>query len=292
MLKIAVVGAANLDIRSASAKPMLSSDSNPGTVGLFLGGVGRNLAQDFAQMGDDVTFYTAIGEDSQGDIVKASLKAMKVVLAPSQGMATGTYVCMEDSDGRLLFAVNAMEIASAITVDFLRSYEKDLLASDVIVFETNIPKQAVDYLSSLDARLACDAVSTFKAVKLKDCFDRLTYCKMNRAEARILAGLDESASFDSFVEALSKGDRVNLVSLGDQGSCLFSSRELSRKPAPKASIVSVNGAGDALFAAVVHCLCLGYDYDRALEIGNRACRLSLESMQAVSEKLGPGIFKD
>ena len=43
-----VVGGANVDIGGRSAAPLVPADSNPGTITLSLGGVGRNIAQSAA----------------------------------------------------------------------------------------------------------------------------------------------------------------------------------------------------------------------------------------------------
>ena len=43
-----VVGGVNVDIGGRSFAPLVASDSNPGTVSVSLGGVGRNIAHNLA----------------------------------------------------------------------------------------------------------------------------------------------------------------------------------------------------------------------------------------------------
>ena len=55
----AVVGGVNVDIGGRSFAPLVAADSNPGTVTVSLGGVGRNIAHNMCLMGIEVRLLTA-----------------------------------------------------------------------------------------------------------------------------------------------------------------------------------------------------------------------------------------
>ena len=67
-----VVGGVNVDIGGRSSAAIVDADSNPGTVRVSLGGVGRNIAHNMALMGVDVRMLTAYGDDLYGQKVAAS----------------------------------------------------------------------------------------------------------------------------------------------------------------------------------------------------------------------------
>ena len=67
-----VVGGVNIDIGGQSFEPLVAADSNPGTVTMSLGGVGRNIAHNLALLGTDVRLLSACGEDVYGQKITAS----------------------------------------------------------------------------------------------------------------------------------------------------------------------------------------------------------------------------
>ena len=62
--KAAVIGGLNADIWGRPSGPIILRDSNPGSVTLTPGGVGRNIAHDLRLLGVEVKFFTAFGGDS------------------------------------------------------------------------------------------------------------------------------------------------------------------------------------------------------------------------------------
>lgn len=58
---VAVAGAVNVDIGGRSAGPLVGRDSNPGTVTVSMGGVGRNIAHNLRMLGVKVSLLTALG---------------------------------------------------------------------------------------------------------------------------------------------------------------------------------------------------------------------------------------
>ena len=67
---VCVVGAVNLDICGRPSRKLIFRDSNPGTVTLTPGGVGRNIAHDLRLLGAEVKFLTAFGGDSHAQLLR------------------------------------------------------------------------------------------------------------------------------------------------------------------------------------------------------------------------------
>ena len=60
---VTVVGGMNMDIGGRPNQKLVGKDSNPGTVRMRPGGVGRNIAHNMSLMGLDVRLVTAFGDD-------------------------------------------------------------------------------------------------------------------------------------------------------------------------------------------------------------------------------------
>ena len=58
-----VVGAVNVDIGGISYDTLVMNDSNPGTMVMSFGGVGRNIAHNMALMDIPVKMITVLGDD-------------------------------------------------------------------------------------------------------------------------------------------------------------------------------------------------------------------------------------
>ena len=70
---VVVVGGANVDICGRSWDPLVQADSNPGLVGMSIGGVGRNIAHNLGLLGVDVRMLTACGDDLNGQRLCAGI---------------------------------------------------------------------------------------------------------------------------------------------------------------------------------------------------------------------------
>ena len=76
-----VVGGVNVDIGGRSLAPLVAADSNPGTVSVSLGGVGRNIAHNLSLLGVDVRLLAAYGDDLHGQQVVSSCASLGIDLS-------------------------------------------------------------------------------------------------------------------------------------------------------------------------------------------------------------------
>ncbi len=75
MLKICVIGGANVDITASSEEAFRIGDSNPGRVEVSWGGVGRNIAHNLALLGDEVQLLTIFGGGLFGPVIAQAIRA-------------------------------------------------------------------------------------------------------------------------------------------------------------------------------------------------------------------------
>ena len=80
---VTVVGGVNVDIGGQPSHDLIPQDSNPGTVGMSLGGVGRNIAHNMSLMGLDVRLVTAFGDDLNAQKIAASCGELGIDISRS-----------------------------------------------------------------------------------------------------------------------------------------------------------------------------------------------------------------
>ena len=159
----------------------------------------RRLAADamFAAM------VTVLGQDSFAQSVRDNAAAIGLDLSHSAvipGGRTGTYLFIAGSDGDMALAVNDMAIYDHITPDFLRQRLEFINRAGLVVVETNLPEESLQWLCQhCTAPILADPVSTIKAPRLRPLLGRLTALKPNRMEAELLSGVKIETVFKQLI---------------------------------------------------------------------------------------------
>lgn len=310
MKRVFAVGASNMDICAKSSDPMREADSNIGVVSTACGGVGRNIAVALKRLGFEVSFLTAIADDTFGRDILASLKADSVEpVAPlftrewlGKELRTGVYSFILDSNGVLLCGINDMGINEELTPAFVGKYNDALRSADYVVFEANIPVKTIGYLGSLareGAKLAADCVSVSKCTKLSGVLGDLYLLKANYSEACALAGMEDASENGGAKDPLAVAQRLagkglerGIITLGKDGAFCFEVQafeggglEWYKVVPPTSEIVNANGCGDVLFAGFLAALSKGFSLKGSLEFGQYAASVNAMSSEAVAKEL-------
>ena len=294
-----VVGASNVDIIARSSDAVIATDSNTGIIEKAPGGVGRNIADALNALGFDVSFVTAIADDENGRYIADSLRQKGIKLCngplPAEENRTGVYCCILNGDGSIVCGVNDMEICEKLDSALIEKHKDNLENSDYVVFDTNLPKQTIEALASLDVKLVADCVSGIKAPRVSDVLESLYLLKANFLEACSLAGIPasepDSEAIEAVMEALvAKGLRRAIISLGKEGAFCYEvsgtgTRGVDAKVFPNLNVVSTNGCGDVLLAGFLRAMSEGFPMEDALWYGQAASGINAESMEAVSPEL-------
>jgi pseudouridine kinase len=151
--KVVVVGGANLDIKGYSPN-YIKGSSSPGWIEESSGGVGRNIAEDMALLGQEVVLLTAISSDHFGQKLKeetrdAGVDISHFKIASAQEHKTGVYLAHLDQNGDLIGAVNDMRILKEIDSNYLREKRKIIETSAMMIFDTNLEESTINYLIEL-----------------------------------------------------------------------------------------------------------------------------------------------
>ena len=287
-----MVGGVNVDIGGRSFAPLVASDSNPGRVSLSLGGVGRNIAHNLSLMGTDVRLLTAYGDDLHGERVAASCSELGIDLSHAlriPGAATSTYLYLADDHGEMALAVSDMEICKKITPAYLASQLPLLQNAQVVVADTNLPQESLEYLAeNCTVPLFVDPVSTVKAEKLRPILSRIHTLKPNRLEAELLSGVPIHGTEDvakAVDVLLKKGVHRVFVSLGPDGVYGAMGDERVTLPNIPGNMVNTTGCGDAFMAALVWAYLEGMTLRDTALAGLAAGSIAMESSETINSAM-------
>ena len=287
-----VVGGVNVDIGGRSFAPLVAQDSNPGTVRLSLGGVGRNIAHNLALLGTDVHLLTAYGDDLYGERVAASCSELGIDLSHAlriAGGATSTYLYLTDHRGEMALAVSDMEICKKITPSYLSSQLPLLQNAQVVVADANLSAESLEFLAeNCAAPLFVDPVSTAKAQKLRPILGKIHTLKPNRLEAELLSGVPirSEQDLERAADVLTEmGLHRLFISLGSQGVYAAMGSERLRLPNLPGQMVNTTGCGDAFMAALVWAYLEGMDLKSTALAGVAAGAIAMESPETINPAL-------
>ena len=306
--RVVCIGGSVIDIiaKSCGDEEMIIGTSNPGTVFKSDGGVGRNIAEALARLGDKPLFYTSIGNDDGGEGVLSRLTSLGVVTnSDSVHFADGvssSYVALLDEKSDLIGGIADMAANQSIPAPSVEA----LSDVDFVLIDSNAPRQvmidAATNAVNAGALVCFEPTSVPKARQIceNDEFIRhVSYIFPNEDELFAMGNVtasDASVGDDGIKHAASsllgrmRLDFAHVVlTMGPCGVLLASkvgspessNIEFTVFPAdPITDIKSSNGAGDTLCAAFIHALLNGANEKEAVTYGMRAAILSLNCAES------------
>ena len=290
-----VIGGANLDLKARSAAKATPGTSNPGHGSMTPGGVGRNIAENMARLGDRVHLVSVVGRDPMGDSLVEHTAAAGVrveYVARTEG-PTGTYTAVLDVDGELIIAVSDMTASAELGHQQIQNARDVIATAGILVLDGNLTEDALEYALDLstNVRTVFEPVSVPKATLLRDVIDGRVYAVTpNRDELAALTDLPTGNVPEIRKAAMDLHDRgVELVwvRLGKAGSLLSTTDHIMELPAVQTIVEDVTGAGDAMVGAFCHTLLEGGSPDEAARFGHAAAALTVASPYTVRPDLTP-----
>jgi len=292
---VLVIGAASLDLKGRITGTIVPGASNPGTVQRSVGGVARNVAENLARLGVDVSLMTAVGDDSVGrEILR---QATETGIDTSQALVveggrTGAYLAVLDSTGIIHVAVDDMAVLEALTPRYLHDRRRMITEAAMVVVDANLTPAALETLFSIAAkanvRVCADPTSSLLAARLRPYVTQLAVTTPNAAEAEALTGLSVEDDEDAQRVArylVSVGVGLAVITLGERGLAYATSEESGRFPAMRTEVLDFTGAGDALTAGVIFGLLNDLEPVEAVRLGLSAATLTLKCAETVCPDL-------
>ncbi|MBQ0018770.1 MAG: carbohydrate kinase family protein [Clostridiales bacterium] len=298
---IAVIGAANIDLHTQFEKDILLRNSNPAITRTSVGGVSRNVADNLSRLGEEIMFFTGIGDDLFGREIMHSCRELGIDASHaylSKEFSTGTYIDILDANSDMYVAAADTRIIESIPLSYFDEISEYLKSAAAVVVDPNLSAEQLVRIYEVSGgnRIFIDPTSRARAKKMKNIFNIFHFIKPNNYELEELADMpieteEDVAKGVDFL--LGKGVDSVAVSLGEKG-CYYADQagtSLFRPQPYICEMKNATGGGDAFLSGYVKSFCdampLEYRLDYALACGT----LTVMSADSINENISDEYVK-
>ncbi|MFD1744577.1 carbohydrate kinase [Rhizobium helianthi] len=292
------MGGAVFDRKYRARQALVPETSNPVDGMRSFGGVARNVAENLALLGVSTSFISMVGSDETAAALLAHLRQCGIDVSQvvtSAEKPTAEYAAILDEKGDLVMGLADMGIFDLFRPEQLDRVWPHLASASLVFCDCNLPQETLRLLIERrrDARfrLAFDAVSTHKVMRLPDDLRGVDYLFMNLDEANALLKRQGKGPFDHAEAAASAlieaGAAHAIVTRGPQGVVVANAQGVAHVEAVTAHPVEMTGAGDAMIAGTLSRLLAGEAAADAARIGALLGALTTESAASVHPELSP-----
>lgn len=290
---VTIIGAANVDISGFSEDKIIYADSNPGSIKICSGGVGRNIAENLARLDVNTRLITVLGDDIYGRNIFEECKQVGIEMDHSlilKGETSSTYLAIMDEKGEMALALSDMSILDKMPEEFLKKKVPILKRSRIIVMDAGLPRNIVEFVLAnfKDSITMFDPVSVGKAKKFKDMTGQFHTLKLNKLESEFLSDIKIENEKDlerAAMYFIDKGVKKIFITLGSEGVYYRDEKNSGRFKPEKTDIINATGAGDAFVAGVVYCGLNDMDMDYTARFSSAMSKLALRSVHTVSQTI-------
>jgi len=290
---VCVIGGSNIDLQGSSNNPLLLNDSNPGEISMSSGGVGRNIAENISRLSIPTKIFSYVGSDALGNFLiestqKANVDTSYINRHPT--LPTSQYLSVLDDKNDMLVSISDMRIINEMTVDHIKSNSSTLNQSLVIVIDTNIPIDVIEYVTEEFSHipLFLDTVSIAKASKIIHLIGKFHTVKPNRLESELITGVkisDEPSMLKAAKNLFARGCKQIFITLGEEGVFYYDGKDYGKYTQEKIDVVSANGAGDAFVAGMVYGFLKLNSIKETVKYASAAALIALKSKSTISNEL-------
>lgn len=295
-MPIAIVGNVFVDIKGFPDDNYIPGGRNAGKVEIVHGGVGRNVAEDIANIELRPRFVSMVDDTPEGEEVLRKLKNHKVntdyVPAVPNGM--GMWLAVFDETGDIVGSISKRPDMSALETLINEKGDEIFADCDSIVVEIDLDKEIIKsvfkYAEKYKKRVYAVVANMSIASQRRDFLQSIDCFVCNVEEAGILFVSDfEEMSPEELCDELSRkvvSARIPsmVVTLGSRGAVYADMNgDKGVYPARRVKVRDTTGAGDAFCAGVAIGLTYGKTMREAVEIGTQLA----SSVITVSENVCP-----
>ena len=298
---IVVIGAVFVDIKGYPEDVYIPKGRNVGRVEQVHGGVGRNVAEDIANVELRPTFVSLVDDTGSGADVIHKLRNHQVntdyVRVTPDGM--GTWLAVFENDGDVVASISKRPNLAPIG-DILDQHGDEIFKdADSIVIEIDMDKEVVKKVFRLaqkyNKRVYAVVANMSIAVERRDFLQQTECFVCNQQEAGILFSDDYSQCNAQQMEQIlaEKVRRANIksmiVTMGADGA-VYADRDGGSGfcPARKVNVKDTTGAGDAFCAGAAIGLTYGKSMAEACEIGAHLAASVIMTSENVCPRFLPG----
>ena len=300
---IVVIGDVFIDIKGYSIASYIPQGRNVGTIAQIHGGVGRNVAEDIANLELKPTFVGLVDNDAMGEDVIRKLERHKVdtryMRKVKNGM--GTWLAVFDQDGDVVASISKRPDHRPIEQILDEHGDEIFQDADSVVIEIDIDKEIVKktfhYAEKYGKKVYALVSNMTIAIERRDFLRRTACFVCNQQEAGILFSEDYGdLKPEEMARCLAK--RIQsahipkmVVTMGSDGAA-YADQEgnWGVYPAMKVDVVDTTGAGDAFFAGVCVGLTYGKTMREACAIGTRLSSTVICTSENICPRFMPEEF--
>lgn len=288
---VVVVGGMNMDMFGMPDRKIIPRDSNIGQIGLAVGGVGQNIAQNLAHLRVPTYLVTVYGDDMNGAVMKQACKKNNINLEYAEeikGQRSSGYMYITDETGDMLVGINDMKICENITPDFLQRRLDFMNRAELVMVDANLQAESIKWLGEhLTVPIFADPVSVSKAPRVEPILSKIDTLKPNKLEAELLTGIkiNDNADVESAAQKLlDMGVKNVFISLGADGILAANKENMIHVGTLTTNIVNANGAGDCSTATITWCRYHGITDLKEICLNTQAAAsIALESEKSVPD---------
>lgn len=289
---VAVVGTVFVDCKGFSAGHYVPLGRNVGSVRFVHGGVGRNVAENIAQLGLPVSLVSSVDNGPIGLDVCERLALLGVdnsFLSKMDNCGMGMWLAVMDSHGELAGSISQMPDLAGMAATIENRGEELMNQSTHVALELDLNAKITRQLLALAAekkRPVYGLPGNLEVIlAAPDILTGLACFICNQIELGRLCG-EEFAETDSekVLKRLPRfvrncGLQSMVVTLGAQGCAWYdaTSDSCGVQPAFKVEVIDTCGAGDAFFSGTVTALVLGAPLSSAVVQGTRVAACTIQS---------------
>ena len=295
-MAMVVIGTVFVDIKGFPDDLYIPEGRNAGRVEIVHGGVGRNVAEDIANVELRPRFVGMVDDTAEGAEVLRKLKNHKVntdyVAVTQDGM--GMWLAVFNNGGDIAGSISKRPTSDAMLRMLEEKGDEIFADADSIVIEIDLDKELIKtvfrYAEKYHKKVYAVVANMSIASQRRDFLQSIDCFVCNAQEAGILFVCDFSGlTPEELCEELSRrvvSARIPsmVVTMGSRGAVYADMNgDKGVYPARKVKVRDTTGAGDAFCAGVAIGLTYGKTMREAVEIGTRLA----SSVITVSENVCP-----
>ena len=299
-MAIVVLGNVFIDVKGFPEDLYIPKGRNAGSVQITHGGVGRNVAEDIANMELRPVFVSMVDDDEQGEAVIKKLRNHRVntdyVLKTENGM--GMWLAVFDSTGDIAASISRRPEMEELAKLIEEKGDEIFKDADSIVLEIDMDKEIIKSVLKFAKKYGKKVIAVVANMSIfaqrRDLIKSIDCFVCNKQEAGILFASDfEKLDAEQMREALSNcvvdGQIPSMVvTMGPEGSVWAKmDGDSGVQKAQHVGVKDTTGAGDAFCAGVAAGLTYGKSLSDAVEIGTRLASSVIVTSENVCPRFMP-----
>jgi pseudouridine kinase len=304
---VLVIGTIFIDCKGFAKQNYHPSTRNLGIIQFVHGGVGRNVAENLANLNLSTCFVSSVDATAIGKEVVEKLHMSKVNtddLIESKQLGMGMWLAILNEKGDLAGSISQMPDLTLLQELITRKGKEMIQKSTHIALELDLNYQIAHCVIKLaeEEKKPIYGITGNLDVILnhRELLDRLDCFICNNFEADLFLKQDftnlnidqKQESLIQFVDRMGMNSMV--VTLGENGAVYYNSqtKEVGYQPVFPVKLVDSSGAGDAFFSGTVMGLVRGLSLKEAVICGTKVAGWTIESTENTCPELPIKIKQD